>query len=70
MTNAAKHGFTIHPAIINSKNQWHFFYHDGAYPLDGTPGSDCRRQVCADNEEIQTKLNIPICSHANFNKNK
>jgi len=48
VTGAAKHGFTIHPAVIEFKNQWYFFYHDGAYPLDGTPGGDCRRQVCVE----------------------
>lgn len=48
VTSAAKHGFTIHPAVIEFKKQWYFFYHDGAYPLDGTPGGDCRRQVCAE----------------------
>lgn len=48
VTSAAKHGFTIHPAVIEFKNQWYFFYHDGAYPLDGTPGGDCRRQVCVE----------------------
>lgn len=48
VTGAAKHGFTIHPSVIEFKGQWYFFYHDGAYPLDGTPGGDCRRQVCVE----------------------
>jgi len=48
VTTAAKHGFTIHPSVIEFKNQWYFFYHDGAYALDGTPGGDCRRQVCVE----------------------
>lgn len=48
VTGAAKHGFTIHPSVIEFKSQWYFFYHDGAYTLDGTPGGDCRRQVCAE----------------------
>jgi hypothetical protein len=48
VTGAAKHGFTIHPSVIEFKGQWYFIYHDGSYPLDGTPGGDCRRQVCAE----------------------
>jgi hypothetical protein len=48
LTGPAKHGFTIHPSVIEFKGQWYFFYHDGAYPLNGTPGGDCRRQVCVE----------------------
>ncbi|MBV5283665.1 MAG: family 43 glycosylhydrolase [Paludibacter sp.] len=48
LTTSAKYGFTIHPSIIEFKNQWYFFYHDGSYTLNGAPGGDCRRQVCAE----------------------
>ena len=48
LTGPAKYGFTIHPSVIEFKNQWYFFYHDGSYTLNGTPGGDCRRQVCAE----------------------
>jgi len=48
ITGRAKHGFTIHPSVNEFKGQWYFFYHDGSYTLDGTPGGDCRRQVCAE----------------------
>jgi hypothetical protein len=48
LTGSAKHGFTIHPSVIEFKNQWYFFYHDGSYTLNGTPGGDCRRQVCVE----------------------
>lgn len=48
VTGPAKHGFTIHPSVIEFKGQWYFFYHDGSYTLNGTPGGDCRRQVCAE----------------------
>jgi len=48
LTTSAKYGFTIHPSVIEFKNQWYFFYHDGSYTLNGTPGGDCRRQVCAE----------------------
>ncbi|OFY69786.1 MAG: hypothetical protein A2Y71_10125 [Bacteroidetes bacterium RBG_13_42_15] len=48
ITGPAKHGFTIHPSVIEFTGQWYFFYHDGAYELNGTPGGDCRRQVCVE----------------------
>jgi len=48
VSGTAKHGFTIHPSVIEFKGQWYFFYHDGSYTLNGTPGGDCRRQVCAE----------------------
>ena len=48
ITGPAKHGFTIHPSVVEFKKQWYFFYHDGSYTLGGTPGGDCRRQVCAE----------------------
>ena len=46
VTGPAKSGFTIHPAVIEFKKKWYFFYHDGSYALNGTPGEDCRRSVC------------------------
>jgi len=48
ITGSAIHGFTIHPSIIEFNKQWYFFYHDGSYTLNGTPGGDCRRQVCVE----------------------
>jgi hypothetical protein len=48
ITGHAKHGFTIHPSVNEINGKWYFFYHDGAYDLDGTPGGDCRRHVCAE----------------------
>lgn len=48
VTEAAKHGFTIHPAVIEFKKQWYFFYHDGSYSLNGEPGGDTRRSVCVE----------------------
>jgi hypothetical protein len=48
ITGPAKHGFTIHPAVVEFKDQWYFFYHDGSYSLNGEPGGDCRRQVCVE----------------------
>lgn len=46
VTGPAKSGFTIHPSVIEFKDQWYFFYHDGSTPLKGMPGGDCRRSVC------------------------
>jgi hypothetical protein len=48
ITGPAKHGFTIHPAAIEFKGQWYFFYHDGSNSLNGEPGGDCRRSVCVE----------------------
>ena len=45
LTGAAKHGFTIHPSVIEFKKQWYFFYHDGSNTLNGEPGGDTRRMV-------------------------
>jgi len=46
VTGSPKAGFTIHPAVIEFKGQWYFFYHDGSTSLNGMPGGDCRRSVC------------------------
>ncbi|MBN1123848.1 MAG: glycoside hydrolase family 127 protein [Sedimentisphaerales bacterium] len=46
ITGPAKVGFTIHPAVIEFKGQWYFFYHDGSTGLNNIPGGDCRRSVC------------------------
>jgi beta-xylosidase len=46
VTGPAKAGFTIHPAVIEFKGQWYFFYHDGSTGLNGLPGGDFRRSVC------------------------
>ena len=48
ISTSANHGFTIHPSVIEFKSQWYFIYHDGSYNLDGEPGGDCRRSVCAE----------------------
>lgn len=50
LTGPARHGFTIHPSVNEYNGKWYLFYHDGCYPLDDTPGGDCRRHVCV--EEI------------------
>ncbi|MDA3833631.1 MAG: family 43 glycosylhydrolase [Spirochaetales bacterium] len=48
ITGPAKHGFTIHPAVVEFKEQWYFFYHDGSNSLNCEPGGDCRRSVCVE----------------------
>lgn len=48
VSTSANHGFTIHPSVIQFKGKWYYIYHDGSYNLDGAPGGDCRRSVCAE----------------------
>jgi len=48
VTSHAKVGFTIHPAVVEFKGQWYFFYHDGSTALNGQTGGDCRRSVCVE----------------------
>ena len=48
VSTSANHGFTIHPSVIQFKGEWYYIYHDGSYNLNGAPGGDCRRSVCAE----------------------
>ena len=48
VSTSANHGFTIHPSVIHFKGKWYYIYHDGSYNLNGSPGGDCRRSVCAE----------------------
>lgn len=48
VSTSANHGFTIHPSVIEFKGQWYYIYHDGSYNMNGEPGGQCRRQVCAE----------------------
>lgn len=48
VSTSANHGFTIHPSVIQFKGKWYYIYHDGSYNLNGEPGGDCRRSVCAE----------------------
>lgn len=48
VSTSANHGFTIHPSVIQFKGKWYYIYHDGSYALNGAPGGDCRRSVCAE----------------------
>ncbi len=41
----AKNSNTIHPAIIEFKGQWYFFYHDGSWSIGSQKGNGYRRAV-------------------------
>lgn len=48
LTGMAENSFTIHPGIIEFKNQWYLFYHNATLVLDGLSGATGRRSVCVD----------------------
>lgn len=48
LTGMAKNSFTIHPGIIEFKDQWYLFYHNATLTLDGQKGATGRRSVCVD----------------------
>ena len=48
VTGSAKNSFTIHPGIVEFKDQWYFFYHYAGMALDGEKGGLGRRSVCAE----------------------
>lgn len=48
ITGTAENSFTIHPGIIEFKNQWYFFYHKATLTINGEAGATGRRCVCLD----------------------
>jgi beta-xylosidase len=48
VTGPAKNSFTIHPGIVEFKDQWYFFYHNAALILNGEGGALGRRAVCVE----------------------
>lgn len=48
LTGTADKSFTIHPAVMEFKNQWYLFYHNANLTLDGLSGATGRRSVCLD----------------------
>lgn len=48
ITGTAENSFTIHPGIIEFKDQWYFFYHKATLTLNGEAGATGRRCVCLD----------------------
>lgn len=48
ITGCAQNSFTIHPAILEFKNQWYLVYHNANLTLGGQSGATGRRSVCLD----------------------
>lgn len=45
LTDRTENSFTIHPGIVEYKDQWYFFYHDAKLSINGVPGAMGRRSV-------------------------
>lgn len=48
LTGQADNSFTIHPGIVEFKNQWYLFYHNASLTVNGISGAIGRRAVCVD----------------------
>lgn len=48
ITGMAENSFTIHPAVVQFKDKWYFFYHNGNLELNGYKGAGGRRSVCVE----------------------
>lgn len=48
LSGNARNSFTIHPGIIEFRNQWYLFYHNATLTLNGQKGATGRRSVCVD----------------------
>lgn len=48
LTGSARNSFTIHPGIVEFKDQWYLFYHHADLTIDGVHGTLGRRSVCVD----------------------
>ncbi len=48
LTGMAENSFTIHPGIVEFKDQWYLFYHNATLTLDGHGPATGRRSVCFD----------------------
>ncbi len=48
LTGGAENSFTIHPGIVQFKDQWYLFYHNATVTIDGHAGAIGRRSVCFD----------------------
>ncbi|MBB5211078.1 glycoside hydrolase family 43 protein [Microbulbifer hydrolyticus] len=48
LTDRTENSFTIHPGIVEYKDQWYFFYHDAKLSIDGLPGAMGRRSVAVE----------------------
>lgn len=45
LTERTEESYTIHPGIVEYKDQWYFFYHDAKLAINGVPGAMGRRSV-------------------------
>ncbi len=48
ITGETRNSYTIHPGIIEFKDQWYFFYHDALLDIGDLEGADGRRAVAAE----------------------
>jgi beta-xylosidase len=48
LTDQAKNSYTIHPGIVQFKDQWYLFYHNATLTLNGETGALGRRSVCVE----------------------
>lgn len=48
LTDRTENSFTIHPGIVEYKDQWYFFYHDAKLTIDGVAGAMGRRSVAVE----------------------
>ena len=48
LSGNANNSFTIHPGIVEFKDQWYLFYHNATLTLNGLKGITGRRSVCVD----------------------
>ena len=48
LTDQTKNSYTIHPGIVEFKDQWYLFYHNADLTLNGESGAIGRRSVCAE----------------------
>lgn len=48
LTDRTERSFTIHPAIVEYKGRWYFFYHDAKLTLNGLAGAIGRRAVAVE----------------------
>jgi beta-xylosidase len=48
LTDQTKNSYTIHPGIVEFKNQWYLFYHNADLVLNGETGGLGRRSVCVE----------------------
>jgi alpha-N-arabinofuranosidase len=48
LTDQTKNSYTIHPGIVEFKDQWYLFYHNADLTLNGEAGGLGRRSVCVE----------------------